>query len=56
VESKDSPWTLERAMIISKTEGQSASITTNTGIWPKNARRRKRRKLGNISNMTKKGI
>jgi len=47
---------LERAITISKTESQSTSIATNTGIWPKNTGRRKRRKLGNVSNATKKGI
>jgi len=42
-------------MTISKTGSQSTSIATNMGIWPNNARRRKRRKLGNVSNTTKKG-
>ena len=42
-------------MTISKIGSQSASIATNISIWPKNAGRRKRRKLGNVSNMTKKG-
>jgi len=37
-------------------ENQSTSIATSMAIWSKNARREKRRKLGNISNVTKKGI
>jgi len=56
MEGKNSPWILERTMTISKTGSQSALIATNMGIWPKNAGRRKRRKLGNVSNATKKGI
>ena len=42
-------------MIISRMEGLSTSTATSIGIWPKNARRGKRRKLRNISNATKKG-
>jgi len=45
---------LEKAMITSKTESRSASIAASTDIWPKNAERRKRRKLGNVSNVIKK--
>ena len=37
-------------------ENQSTSIATSMAIWPKNAGREKRRKLGNVSNVTKKGI
>ena len=40
-------------------ENQSTSIATSMAIWPKNAGRGKRRKLGNVSNVsnvTKKGI
>ena len=40
---EDSPWILERAMTTSKTESQSALITTNIAIWPRNVRRRKRK-------------
>jgi len=56
MEDKNSPWTLERTMTISKIGSQSALIVTNIGIWPKNTGRRKRRKLGNVSNTTKKSI
>ena len=52
---ENSPWILEKAITISKIRSQSASTAIDTGIWPKNAGRRKRRKLGNVSNATKKG-
>jgi len=41
-------------MTTSKTGSQSASTATNMATWLKNVRRRKRRKQGNISNVTKK--
>ena len=43
-------------MIISKMENQSASIATSMAICPKSAGRRRKRKLGNVSNVTKKDI
>ena len=55
IEGKDSPQTLERAIIILKTESQSALTAISTGIQPKNAGRRKKRKLRNVSSTTKKG-
>jgi len=55
MEGEDSPWTLESPMIISRTGSLSVSTTTSMGIWPRNTRRRKRRKLRNVSNATKKG-
>jgi len=45
---------LERIVIILKTESLNASIATNMATWQKNAGGRKRRKLGNISNVTKR--
>jgi len=43
-ESEDSPWTLKRAMTISKTGSQNASIATSMGIWSKNVGIKRRRK------------
>jgi len=45
---------LEKTIITSRTGNQSASIATSMGIWPKNTERRKRRKLKNVLNATKK--
>ena len=42
-------------MTISTMGNQSISIATSTSIWPKNAERKKKRKLRNVSNTTKKG-
>ena len=56
MKSKDSPWILERTMITSKIENQSVSTTTSIAIWPKNARRRKKKKPGSVSNVIKKDI
>jgi len=41
-------------MTISKMGSLSASIATSIAIWPKNARRRKRKKQESISNVTKR--
>ena len=53
---ENSLWTLESPIIISRMESLNASTATSMGIWPKNAKRRKRRKLENVSNVTKKDI
>jgi len=37
MEDEVSPWTLESPMTTSKTESLSASITTSTDTWQKNA-------------------
>jgi len=41
-------------MTTSRIGSLSASTATNTAIWPKNARRRKRKKLESVSNVTKR--
>jgi len=44
-------------IIISKTGNPSASIATNMDIWQRNAnRRRKNKRLGHASNVTRKDI
>ena len=43
-------------MITSKTGSQSTSTTTSIAIWPRNARRRRKRKQENVSNIMKKDI
>jgi len=54
---EDNQWTLESPTRTLKIESPSASTTTNTGIWQKNAdRRRKNVKLGNVSNAKRKDI
>jgi len=45
---------LERVTTTSRTESLSASIATSTVIWPKNARRKKRKKQESVSNATKR--
>jgi len=46
---------LERATTTSKTGNQSVLIATSTNIWLKNVgTRRKKRKLGSVSSVTKK--
>jgi len=40
--------------MISRIGSLSTSTTTSIGIWPKNAGRRKRKKLGSVSNVTKR--
>jgi len=47
---------LESQTIISRTGSLNALTATSMGIWPKDAGRRKRRKLGNVSSATKKDI
>ena len=42
-ENKDNPWTLGSQMTISKIKSQSASTVTNTNIWQRNVRRKKRK-------------
>ena len=54
MEGKDSPWISEKATTTSKIESQSTSIATNIGIWQKIVERRKRRKPGSASNVTRK--
>jgi len=54
MEGEDSPWILERVMTISRMGSLSASIATSTAIWPKNAGRRKKKKQGSVSNVTKR--
>ena len=52
---ENSLWILERATTTSKTGNQSVSIATSMGIQLKNVgTRRKKKKQGNVSNMTKK--
>ena len=41
-------------MTTSKTENQSVSAATSMAIWPKNVRRRKRKKPGSVSNVIKR--
>jgi len=54
MEVKNSPWTLERITITSRTESLSASIATSIAIWLKNAGRRKRKKPRSVLNVTKR--
>jgi len=54
MEGEDSLWTLERVMTTSRIESLSALTITSMAIWPKNARRRKKKKLRSVSNATKK--
>jgi len=57
MESEDSPWTLERVMIISGTGSLSTSIAISIAIWQKNADpRRRNEKCKLVSNVTRKGI
>ena len=42
-------------MTTSKMRSQSASTVTSMDIWPKNVGRKKKKKQGNISNITIKG-
>ena len=55
-EGKVSPWTSESTMIISRTESQSASTTTNTAIWPRNVGRRRKKKPESASNAKERDI
>jgi len=54
MEDKDSPWTLESPMTISRMESQSSLTATSMAIWLRNVGRRKRKKQENVSNATKK--
>jgi len=45
---------LERVTTTSRAGSLSALIATSMAIWPKNAGRRKRKKPGSISNVTKR--
>jgi len=56
MEGKNSLWTLERVTTTSKMRSLSALIATSMVIWPKNAGRRKRKKQGSVSNVTKRNI
>jgi len=49
-------WILERIITTSRIGSLSTSIATSMTIWPKNARRRKRKKPESVSNTTKKDI
>ena len=56
MEGKDSSWTLESQMKISRMGSWSASIVTNIDIWQRNADpRRRNMKHELVSNATRKG-
>jgi len=54
---KDSQWTLESPMTISKTGSLSASIATSTDTWQRNANwKRRNEKHECVLNTTRRGI
>jgi len=54
---KDSQWTLESPMTISKTGSLSASIATSTDTWQRNTdRKRRNKKHKRVLNATRRGI
>ena len=53
---ENNQWILESSMTTSKMESQSASTATSIATWQKNIGRRRKRKLENVSNVTKKDI
>ena len=54
---EDNQWILESPMTISKMGSRNASIVTNTDIWQRNAKQRRRNeKHEPVSNATRKGI
>jgi len=53
---EDSQWILESPTTISRIESQSALTATSMTTWSKNVGiRRKRKKPGSVSSVTKKG-
>jgi len=52
----DSLWILERAMTTSKMESQNVLIITNTATWQRNVEKRKKKKQGDASNVTRNNI
>jgi len=57
MEGEDNQWILESPIIISKIENLSASIATNTDIWQRNAKQKRRNeKYECVLNVIRRGI
>ena len=57
MEEEDNQWTLGSPITTLKMGSQSASIATNTDIWQRNAKqRRKNERHKPVSNATRRGI